>query len=126
MMVGADEEKPGVMRIVLDVKESEPVLESELVKFKSACGELEAEEEDWNVNETPQGGKDLKAGFIGQERQPISQFKGVSNLSFGPEGRGGASFQGGDTHSGISVGAGSSGESTRGGFQTSGFENGFR
>ena len=122
MMVGADKEKPSVMRIVLDVKESEPVLESELVKFKSACEELEVEE-DWNVNETPQGGRDLKAGFIGEEYPPISQFEGGrSNLSFGSEGRGGVSFQGGDTRSGISVGAESSGESMRGGLQTSGFE----
>ena len=123
MMVGADEKKPSVMRIVLDVKESEPVLESVLVKFKSACEELEEVEEDWNVNEISQGRRDLKPGFIGQECPPISQMEGGrSNLSFGSEGRGGVSFQGGDTRSGISVGAESSGESMRGGLQTSGFE----
>ena len=124
VMVGADKEKSGAMKIVLDVKESEPVLESELVKFKSACEELE-EEEDWNVNETPQGRRDLKAGFIGQEYPAISQLGGGSNLSFGSEGRGRVSFQGGDTRSGISVVAEGSEELMRGGLQTSKFESGF-
>ena len=122
MMVGADEKKPSVMRIVLDVKESEPVLESVLVKFKSACEELEEVEEDWNVNEISQGRRDLKPGFIGQECPPTSQIEGGrSNLSFGSEGRGGVSFQGGDTPPEISIGAGIVGELLRGGFQTSGF-----
>ena len=54
MMVEVDKEKPSVMRIVLDVKESEPALESELAKFKSACEELE-EEEYVNGNINSQG-----------------------------------------------------------------------
>ena len=108
-MVGPDEQKPGVTRIVVDVKDTEPVLKSELVQFKSACEELENNYEGENgigglLGETSQAGRDLKPGGITQGCLPDSKFgEGRSNLCFDSEVRGKMSFQGGDPCSGVSV-----------------------
>lgn len=45
-MVEADKENHGILRIVLNVKETDPILESELAKFKSLCEKLYAEKEE--------------------------------------------------------------------------------
>ena len=46
MMVGYDRPNSKILRIVLKVKETAPVLESELVEFKNLCEELNAEREE--------------------------------------------------------------------------------
>lgn len=129
MMVGPDVLKPGVTRIVLDVKETKPILESELGTFKRSCEGLE---------ETSTISNDAN-DFFGQVRSTINQttsnqlpssfvpqpnignpLGGMSNQSFTPETQGGmgTAMKGGDVRSGISFGASTSQGSVRGGIQS--------
>ena len=44
-MVEQDKKKPELLKVVLDVKESEPALKFELAEFRSFCEELEVKRE---------------------------------------------------------------------------------
>ena len=71
VMIGQDEKRPGVTKIVLDVKETAPTLESELVKFKSFCEEPDKEIEEDLANPLKMRGGLVLGGFD-QERSSIS------------------------------------------------------
>ena len=104
MMVGPDEQKPGVTRIVLDVKETEPILESELAQFKSSCEELEKSKEmnDSDIEKKQSPSASNQAVSI--QNSPLSSYpEGCrSNICFGSGARGEVSFQGKDARSDIS------------------------
>lgn len=118
MMVGPDTQKPGVTRIVLDVKETKPILESELGIFKSSYEDLELKKEEGKVNqftkEALQVGRNLETGAIKQECPP-------TQFNFGNSFEGGMNMNttGTNNRSGISFDAGNSEETARGGIQAS-------